>query len=114
MAQHATKGARFHAITANRLDNGEVVYFDAQKNWQSDIARAAVLDGADALDALMIEALSSRFSQTVVDVYAFAVDDPANHDANTPVHPLSVREIIRAAGPTIRLDLGKQADAPRA
>ena len=29
MAQHAAKGARFQAVTANRLSDGEVVYFSA-------------------------------------------------------------------------------------
>ena len=33
MAQHSAKGARFQAVTANRLTDGEVVYFTADNQW---------------------------------------------------------------------------------
>ncbi len=42
--------------------------------------------------------------QHVVNPYLFDVDV----DGTTP-KPISVREQIRATGPTVRLDLGKQA-----
>lgn len=105
MAQHAVKGARFHVITGNRLTDGEVVYFDAHNQWNTDLAKAEIMDGSETLEARMTAALAPHFQQTVIDIYAFAVEEPAGDH----IQPISVREIIRAAGPTVRRDLGKQA-----
>ncbi len=110
MAQHATKGARYHVITGNQLEDGEVVYFDADNHWQINIQNAEVIDGSEALDQRMEAALAPQFEQSVIDIYAFAVEDPAQDI----IRPVSVREIIRAAGPTVRRDLGKQASPPSA
>ncbi|MDA9230261.1 DUF2849 domain-containing protein [Alphaproteobacteria bacterium] len=105
MAQHSAKGARFQAVTANRLTDGEVVYLTAQSQWSETFSQAAIADGAEASEALLAQALPADYEAHVLDPYLFEVLE----DAQTGYQPASVREIIRAKGPTIRLDLGKQA-----
>jgi hypothetical protein len=106
MAQHSAKGARFQAVTANRLSDGEVVYLDAQAHWVENFAEAAIADGTDAAEALLAQVLDDEFELAVLEPYLFEVlEDGAGYK------PASVREIIRAAGPTVRLDLGKQSEA---
>ena len=56
MAQHSSKGARFQAVTANRLLDGEVVYLAADNSWTEVFANADIADGADAGDALLARA----------------------------------------------------------
>lgn len=105
MAQHSAKGARFQAVTANRLTDGEVVYLSADELWVEDLAAAAIADGAEAAEALLARAMPQDFELAVLEPYLFEViEDGAGFK------PVSVRETIRAAGPTVRLDLGKQAD----
>ncbi len=106
MAQHSSKGARLQAITANRLSDGEVVYFTPENNWQTDFQSACVFDGPEAIEAQLASLATQQTELEVVGVYAFEVEKI--NDAHKPV---SVRETIRAAGPTIRKDLGKQAQA---
>lgn len=106
MAQHSSKGARFQAVTANRLSDGEVVYLTADNQWAETFPAADIGDGAAAGEALLARALPADFELHVLEPYLFEVLQDGAH-----FKPASVREIIRAAGPTVRLDLGKQADA---
>ncbi|MBT5156453.1 MAG: DUF2849 domain-containing protein [Rhodobiaceae bacterium] len=106
MAQHSSKGARFQAVTANRLSDGEVVYLTADNQWAETFPAADIADGAAAGEALLARALPADFELHVLEPYLFEVLQDGAH-----FKPASVREIIRAAGPTVRLDLGKQADA---
>lgn len=105
MAQHAAKGARFQAVTANRLSDGEVVYFSADNCWVEGFTDADIADGAEAADALLARAMPDDFEAHVLEPYLFEVLEADNF-----YKPASVRETIRAAGPTVRLDLGKQAE----
>ena len=105
MAQHAAKGARFQAVTANRLSDGEVVYF-TQNGWVEAFGDAEIADGAEAAEALLARAMPAAFEAYVLEPYLFEVLEEAQF-----YKPASVRETIRAAGPTVRLDLGKQAGA---
>lgn len=82
-------------ITANRLDDGIVVYFatDTDKvRWVEKIADASILSG-DALNAALVRAEQSVEANQVVEVYPIPVDEAK--------HPQSQREAVRAAGPTI-------------
>lgn len=105
MAQHAAKGARFQAVTANRLSDGEVVYFSVEKGWVEAFVEADIADGADAADALLTRAMPDDFEAHVLEPYLFEVFEEGRF-----YKPASVRETIRAAGPTVRRDLGKQAE----
>ena len=104
MAQHSSKGARFQAITGNRLSDGEVVYFSQDGAWDTDFANAAILDGPDAVAHSLYNATCEGAELEVVGIYPFEVKEEG-----TTFMPVSVRETIRAKGPTIRKDLGKQA-----
>ena len=91
-------------ITANRLADGVVVFQTADAGWSEDFNRAAVLPNAEATRAATARALEDAARNVVVDVYAFPVEIRNGH-----VVPKALREAIRAAGPTVRRDLGKQA-----
>ena len=104
MAQHTAKGARFQAVTANRLSDGEVVYLNADNRWVEAFTAADIADGAEAADALLARAMPDDFELAVLEPYLFEVVEDGSG-----FKPVSVRETIRAAGPTVRLDLGKQA-----
>ncbi len=104
MAQHINKKARFHSLTANRLLDGEPVYLTAADDWSEALTDAAIADGKDQGAALMDIAAKSVEGRVIVNPYLFDVDVEDGKPS-----PISVREQIRAAGPTVRLDLGKQA-----
>lgn len=106
MAQHSAKGAQFQVITANRLRDGEVVYFNAPATWVVDLKDASIAEGADALEALLAQANAAPCATNVLDIYPFEVIK----DDSGMLTAASVRETIRAAGPTVRTDLGKQTE----
>jgi hypothetical protein len=90
-------------ITANRLIDGAVVFRNDAGLWVEQIADAAVLEGP-ALDAAIEAGKQSERRQEVVESYPVEVDVREG----IPV-PVRQRERVRALGPTIRTDLGKQA-----
>ncbi|PKP67828.1 MAG: DUF2849 domain-containing protein [Alphaproteobacteria bacterium HGW-Alphaproteobacteria-5] len=105
MAQHTRKGAQFQALTANRLSDGIVVYLTADDRWSESLQDADVAEGKDAADALLTRATPSVDGNEVVEPYLFEV---SREDEG--IRAASVRETIRQAGPTVRRDLGKQAE----
>lgn len=90
------------AITGNRLSDGRVVFLAANDVWTVDLAVAALFSEEEAQAAL---AAARRRTREVADAYLIEVDKgrPAGREA--------LRESIRAAGPTVRRDLGRQAEA---
>lgn len=90
-------------VTANRLSDGAVLYWCAP-GWSEVLAEAKVLE-ADAAKPALAEAAKAIEARQVVGVYAFEVQ----LDRGAAV-PVKERELIRAAGPSVRHDLGKQAD----
>ncbi|MEX0838458.1 MAG: DUF2849 domain-containing protein [Parvibaculum sp.] len=107
MAQHSRKGAQFQALTANRLDDGIVVYLTADNRWSESLQDADIAEGKEAGEALLGRAQGSVDDNTIVEPYLFEVAREENG-----IRAASVRETIRQAGPTVRLDLGKQAELP--
>ena len=105
MAQHSSKGARFQAVTANRLNDGEVVYYK-NNGWIENFAEAEIADGQEAAEVLLSRACTENMEAFILDPYLFEVAECDNG-----FKPVSVRENIRANGPTVRTDLGKQAEA---
>jgi hypothetical protein len=91
-------------VTANRLADGVVVFQDAEGGWVEDFARAAVQTDAAALKAALAQAGEAVAQSLIVDPYSVAVEWRNGHYA-----PKALREAIRASGPTVRRDLGKQA-----
>jgi Protein of unknown function (DUF2849) len=98
-------------ITANRLTDGLVVFQTVDGHWTEDFNRAAVLPDPEATADALKHAKQDEANNIVVEPYAVAVEERNGHLA-----PKALREAIRAAGPTIRRDLGKQAlgQAPHA
>jgi Protein of unknown function (DUF2849) len=91
-------------LTANRLTDGEAVWYSREQGWVETIDAAEVARDK-ATEADLERAGKAAFANNqVVDVDLIDVDlrDGA-------IRPLRLRERIRAAGPTNRLDLGKQA-----
>jgi hypothetical protein len=92
-------------LTANRLSVGEVVYWNAAKGWVQHLNDAEILPDDKAEDVLKNAGARSVQERQVVGVYLFEV-----RVADGSIVPVKTREAIRAAGPSARPDLGKQAD----
>ena len=90
-------------LTANRLQVGEVVYWNSASGWVQSLADAEILADDKAEDVLKGAAEWVQ-RREVVAPYLFEVR--VNEGVPKPV---KMREAIRAAGPTVRTDLGKQA-----
>ena len=91
-------------VTANRLSDGAVVYLTVGDGWSEWVAEARVAASDEASAAIL--ALADRPEQRVRVVGPYLME--VTEESGTP-RPVSNREIIRAAGPTVRRDLGKQA-----
>jgi hypothetical protein len=88
-------------ITANRLIDGEVVFWSGQ-DWVESFAQALVFED-DAL-AETAEAEAKTEVTHLVDPYLIEVMEMGGRFA-----PVSFRERLRALGPTNKPDHGKQA-----
>lgn len=92
------------ALTGNRLTDGEAVWFAKGGSWAEEIGVSELVgdkEGEARLEAIGKAALDNN---EVVDVNLIDVDV-----VDGEIVPQRLRERIRAAGPTNRTDLGKQA-----
>ncbi|MFV4649081.1 DUF2849 domain-containing protein [Mycobacterium tuberculosis] len=87
------------ALTANRLLDGEVVFWSGQA-WVEQFAEAYQFRTREPAEA----ALADAKAQPTVLIDAYLIDLVEDGSA-----PVSFRERIRALGPTDHLELGKQA-----
>ncbi|MDX8441473.1 DUF2849 domain-containing protein [Mesorhizobium australafricanum] len=90
-------------LTANRLSDGIAVWH-ADGGWAETVGHADIAHDKAAEDRLEAIGAAAAANNEVVDVNLI---DVAIVDGL--VEPVRLREKIRAAGPTIRTDLGKQA-----
>ncbi len=90
------------AITANRLDDGAVVYVGANGALVERFEYAALFD-----DAAADVALAGLLARNTIVAAAYLIDA----EQSGPVGREALRETIRKNGPTVRPDLGKQAEA---
>lgn len=91
-------------LTANRLVDGEAVWLAADHSWAETIAHADVAANPDAearMEAIGAQGIAANLVVDANFVDVEMVDGKAV--------PIRLRERIRAAGPTNRRDLGKQA-----
>ncbi len=93
------------AVTANRLSDGEVVWLGTNGRWVETVDSALVLSTEEERAAALAQAHQADADNIVLEPYE--IDVQAEQGA---VIPVRLREQIRAAGPTMRLDLGKQAE----
>ena len=91
-------------VSANDLLVGDVVYLDGDGGWTRTVRTAAVAGDRDAADRLL--AIAQAQPGTVVGPY---LADVTLGPDGRPV-PSHLRERIRDRGPTIRPDLGRQAE----
>ncbi len=90
-------------LTASRLRDGDVLYW-RQGVWVLSLAEGEVFSDAAQAQAALATATDGLARNEYVAPYLFEV-----RVENGAVHPVKEREIIRAAGPTVRPDTGKQA-----
>ncbi len=99
-------------VIANRLSDGLVVFLAAapgapRGDWKLRLDEASVAaEDARAEELLALGLASARERQEVIDPYLIEVEQTASG-----LRPTKYREVIRCFGPTVRLDLGKQADS---
>lgn len=85
-------------ITANRLNDGIVVYLAKDGSWQTDLAQARIAVTDEGIAVLEADAADASARQLIVGAYTMTVT--LDHGRPTPG---SVRETIRASHrPTIR------------
>ena len=87
-------------LTANRLRDGDVVYWRAG-GWVETLGEGDIFAAKAEAEAALAAAGKFVADNVVVNPYLFEVLPDGT--------PVKEREIIRAAGPTVRADLGKQA-----
>lgn len=90
------------AVTGNRLKDGVVVFLTDEDQWSEDIAVAARFADDDAGDVL---AAAQRRTAELADAYLIDIDDDG-----APSGRATIRETIRTLGPSVRADLGYQAN----
>jgi hypothetical protein len=91
-------------LTANRLSDGEAVWLAADHSWSETIDAAELARDTATEERLQCTGKAAFLKNEVVDVDLIDVEI-----VDGAIRPLRLRERIRAAGPTNRIDLGKQA-----
>lgn len=91
-------------LLASDLADGEVLFLGAS-GWERDHAKARVARDKEEAAALEAFGKAEIAANRVVDVYLADVEVNAT-GVPTPLH---YREKMRIKGPSVRLDLGKQA-----
>lgn len=92
-------------LTANRLSDGEAVWYAEDGRWSEKIAGSALAADKEAEARLEAIGKAAYENNEVVDVNLIDVEL-----TDDEIVPNRLRERIRAAGPTNRTDLGKQAE----
>src|ERR1700735_3888243 len=87
-------------LTAKRLQDGAVLYWRAG-SWVERLADSEIFAAPAGADAALAAAQAFVADNSVVNPYLF--------DVHADGSPVKEREVIRAAGPSVRDDLGKQA-----
>lgn len=91
-------------VTANRLRDGVVVFLGPRDRWVERLDEAQVLESSAAAETALEHARADERINLVLDLYVFEVIRTSHG-----VRATHLREAIRAAGPSVRLDHGKQA-----
>jgi hypothetical protein len=90
-------------LTANRLRDGDVIYW-RKGGWVLEFADGEVFADPAAAAAALAAAEAFVTGNEVVAPYLFEV-----REEEGKIRPVKEREIIRRAGPSVRTDTGKQA-----
>jgi hypothetical protein len=102
MTDVPVKPALLKGVTGNRLGDGEVVFW-ADGGWRERFAEIELYDTPEAAEA----ALADAKAQPTVIVDPYVID--VKIEDGLPI-PIAYRERVRALGPTIHPDMGKQTE----
>ena len=83
-------------VTANRTDDGVVIWRTAKKGWSTDLADAAVVSNADDARALLAESIADDLGAIGSYIAPVEID-------GGKIRPGNLREEIRSKGLTIDL-----------
>jgi hypothetical protein len=98
------------AVTANRLTDGIVVFYDPAFHWVESLQAAALFATKQECAAALERAKADIDRNLIIDPFEFDVIVE-----NGVIRAAHMRDAIRANGPTIHRDHGKQArEAKRA
>jgi len=92
-------------VIANRLRDGRVVFLAGKDQWALYLEDARVAHCDEDAETMRTAAQHSADDNEVVDPQLIEVVEEARR-----MRPKKLREAIRALGPTVRQDLGKQAE----
>ncbi len=102
-------------LIASRLSDGLVVFLKKAAKpgcveWVLSLEAAEIAEGDErAAELCSIGEADAAQNQAIVDPYLIDVEEQGGQ-----LRPTKFREIVRCLGPTIRLDLGKQAEGTEA
>jgi hypothetical protein len=85
----------FQIVTANRLNDGFVVYLTGSHEWSADIDDSARALSPKFGEQLLTAARRAVDTQEIIEPYLIDVDDRSDR-----ISPVKYRERIRAAGPS--------------
>ncbi|NIY77205.1 DUF2849 domain-containing protein [Thalassospira sp. HF15] len=91
-------------VTANRLEDGLVVFLTSDGGWSENINDARIAEDKEAANALLAEASAPELDIVIVGPYLIDVEQQG-----TDLVPTKYREVLRTKGPSVREDLGYQA-----
>lgn len=91
-------------VTGNRLADGAVVYLAPDGAWAERLSDARLIEDGEA------EAVAEEAKKRVTEIASAYLIEA---EAGRAVGREAIRETIRSAGPTVRKDLGKQAEQQR-
>lgn len=91
-------------VIASSLRDGRAVFLARNGRWVDVIQHSRVGHSTEESDGMLSEAREAEARQEIVDPYLVEVTLERDR-----IWPVATREAIRAAGPTVRRDLGKQA-----
>jgi Protein of unknown function (DUF2849) len=92
-------------MTANRLRDGEVVFLTRAGVWSERIDEAVLAQEPQSVAALESRAANDVGATIITGQYLFEAER-----VDGKIRALHMRERIRTLGPTVRSDLGKQAE----
>jgi hypothetical protein len=92
-------------MTANLLREGDVVFLTGDLAWSKSVNEAILAASDNEAKALEEKAQMDVVANLIVDPYLVEADQ-----INGAVKAAHIRERIRTLGPTVRRDLGKQAN----
>jgi hypothetical protein len=86
-------------ITGNATEDGAPIYLQANGRWSRRLTEGLAFTGEDQRERLLGEAKAGTSERIVCDPYPIDV----RHSASGQLEPTSLRERIRAEGPTVAL-----------